>query len=278
MGRRCNHRRPICVPCLCRSQAFEVLPVRVRERCLLTFRPSHTPLVLDRRSHCHRISLALVEKGGHIHMSRRMSLLVLALVLLALPAPALAAEDSVEDTFSFPQDPLVTEFTNSWGDARSGGRGHRGTDLMAPKGSPVSAMADGVVTIVRDGGRAGRWVAIEHAGGWESWYMHLNNDNPGTDDGAADWSLTVAPGIEEGAQVIAGQLIGWVGDSGNAEPSSPHTHFELHRDGAAVNPYPYLVDAYEKAVLDAADEILPAVRELISGMGSIQLRPIRQPE
>lgn len=152
-------------------------------------------------------------------------------------------------SFVFPQDAISTEFTSSFGDGRSGGRSHHGTDLMAPKMTPVFAIVDGVVTIMGSGGSAGEWIAIEHADGWESWYMHLNNDNLGTDDGAADPSLTYAPGIVEGAEVVSGRLLGWSGDSGNAESSSPHTHFELHHDGGVVDPYPYLVSAYDLAYL-----------------------------
>lgn len=176
--------------------------------------------------------------------------LILAAALVAFGAmPATAHEtDTIDFEFFFPHDPLVTEFTNSFGDARSGGRSHHGTDLMAPKMSPVYAIADGVVTMVRSGGTAGRWLAIEHADGWESWYMHLNNDNPETDDGRAEPELTFAPGIEEGVEVVTGQLVAWVGDSGNAEGSGSHTHFELHHEGRVVNPYPFLVDAYNRRV------------------------------
>ncbi|MGH8911797.1 MAG: S-layer homology domain-containing protein, partial [Acidimicrobiia bacterium] len=70
--------------------------------------------------------------------------------------------------------------------------------------------------------------------------IHLNNDSPGTDDGLA-WGI--APGIERGVAVTAGQLIGWVGDSGNAEWSGSHLHFEIRVEGAAVNSYPSLLVA-----------------------------------
>lgn len=206
----------------------------------------------------------------------RISFLLLLVLAMTIAVPTAAlADESLDESFVFPQEPLVTHFTDSWGDARSAGRSHRGTDLMAPKGTPVYAIADGLVTIVKTGDRAGRWVAVAHDDGWESWYMHLNNDNPGTDDGDADWSLTLAPGVSEGEYVVAGELIGWVGDSGNAETSSSHTHFELHRDGVALNPYTYLRDAYSRGVAEAAVEVLPALHELISEMGSIPLRPIR---
>lgn len=148
----------------------------------------------------------------------------------------------------FPQDPAVTHFDDTWGHGRSGGRRHVGTDLMAPKMSPVYAVADGIVSIMKRGGSAGWWIGIEHAGGLESWYMHLNNDAPGTDNGRAEASEIFAPGLEVGAFVSAGQLIGYVGDSGNAEGSGSHTHFELHVDGSPINPYPLLAPAYDRAL------------------------------
>ncbi len=179
---------------------------------------------------------------------KKMLILAAALVVSgAMPATAHETE-TIDFEFFFPHDPLVTEFTDSFGDARSEGRSHHGTDLMAPKMSPVYAVADGVVTMVRSGGTAGRWLAIEHADGWESWYMHLNNDDPETDDGRAEPALTFAPGIEVGVEVVTGQLVAWVGDSGNAEGSGSHTHFELHHEGRVVNPYPYLVDAYNRRI------------------------------
>ncbi len=148
----------------------------------------------------------------------------------------------------FPQDPFVTEFRSTFGHARSGGRRHKGNDLLAPRMTEVYAVADGVVYHVGTNRLSGRNIKIEHIDGWTSHYVHLNNDNPGTDDGRADWSLTVAEGIEEGVEVVAGQLIGWVGDSGNAEHTTPHTHFELRRHGKAINPYHVLVDAYQREI------------------------------
>jgi murein DD-endopeptidase MepM/ murein hydrolase activator NlpD len=116
---------------------------------------------------------------------------------------------------------------------------------MAPKRTEVYAAADGVVTLVVSSRNAGRYVAIAHADGWETFYMHLNNDVANRNLGKAPWFLTVGPGIYEGAEVKAGQLLGWVGDSGNAEGGAPHTHFEIHRNGRAVNPFPYLLAALE---------------------------------
>jgi hypothetical protein len=85
-------------------------------------------------------------------------------------------------------------------------------------------------------------MALNHDDGWSSWYIHMNNDTEGTDDGLG---FGFAEGIESGVHVRAGQLIGWVGDSGNAEACNcPHVHFELHQpDGTKVNPFPHLLAA-----------------------------------
>ena len=192
----------------------------------------------------------------------RLSLLVLLVPLLlgaAAPQPEVTWPTAQLDDLTaeagpvtqlalvFPQDAGVTRFDDTWGHARSGGRRHQGTDLMAPKHTPVYAVADGVVSIMRKSSLAGYWIGIEHAGGMESWYMHLNNDTPGTDNGRADLAEVYAPGVEVGSFVSAGQLIGYVGDSGNAESSGSHTHFELRVDGRAVDPYPVHAEAYERA-------------------------------
>lgn len=161
--------------------------------------------------------------------------------------PAMAATSELPFEPVFPQEVGATEFSNSFGDSRSGGRNHKGTDLLAPRLTEVYAIADGTIIFVGINNLSGRNVKIDHGEGWESYYLHLNNDNPGTDDGDAPWSLTVVPGVAEGVEVVAGQHIGWVGDSGNAEGTTPHTHFELRIDGRAVNAYDTLVEAQERA-------------------------------
>ncbi|MDX1448042.1 MAG: M23 family metallopeptidase [Acidimicrobiia bacterium] len=203
-----------------------------------------------------------------------MLVLVVALPLpgAAIPdfePPGHTARNPVIDTqdaparlhLFFPQDPESTWFLDTYGHSRSSGRRHIGNDLHAPKGSPVYAVAAGMVIRMEISRRAGAYLLIDHGGGWESWYMHLNTDSPGTDDGRGGFATAFAPGLHEGAFVDAGQLIGFVGDSGNAEHTVPHTHFELHRNGRPVDPFVMLVRAHERAILAVQAERLALIAE-----------------
>jgi murein DD-endopeptidase MepM/ murein hydrolase activator NlpD len=174
------------------------------------------------------------------------ALLGAAFVVVGSTNPAQAATPEPPFELHFPQELTGTDWGSTFGAARSGGRRHKGNDLMAPKMTHVYAAADGVVVTVSDGPSSGRYLTIEHDSGWSTTYMHLNNDDPGTDNGSADWSLTLAPGVQEGASVIAGQLIAFVGDSGNAEWTGSHTHFELRLDNRAIDPYNILVESWER--------------------------------
>ena len=139
-----------------------------------------------------------------------------------------------------------TYFSDTFGACRDGcSRRHIGNDIMTygVKGLPIVAAHDGVVETTSVGlgrGCCHIWGLVADDG-YETWYIHMNNDTPGTDDGNG-WGF--APGIEEGVRVEAGQLIGWVGDSGNAEWVAPQLHFEIRRpDGTPIDPYPSLLAA-----------------------------------
>lgn len=114
-------------------------------------------------------------------------------------------------------------FTNTWGAPRSGGRSHRGTDILAPYGANVYAVTNGVVDSHGYGRSAGYWLVLKGSDGNHYWYLHLQSYAVG-----------------DGARVGAGQLIGYNGDTGNAR-GTPHVHFELHPGGGgAINPYTFL--------------------------------------
>jgi hypothetical protein len=196
-------------------------------------------------------------------------LLTLALAVLtatglnvaAGPVAPAAADDVTLDCF--PHAPTnELRYDDTWGAARSGGRGHQGTDIMSPKGLEVLAVADGTVVGLKGGPLSGYYIRLDH-NGWESWYMHLNNDTPGTDDGRGGEEAAYVAGLSIGDRVAAGSVIGYVGDSGNAESAGSHTHFELHIGDRAVNPYSYLTDVAARvdAMYDAVTPLLvsPAV-------------------
>ena len=195
----------------------------------------------------------------------RRSLTVLALSLLVALAPATPVGAAIdpgtgteyENTrvvvpMTFPVAGPV-RFSDNWLVCRSGcARMHMGQDLMGAKMLPVLAAFDGVVTTLRrDSGSAGNYVGITAdrgpAAGWTALYLHLNNDTPGTDDGKGSAAWAFPAGIAEGSRVLAGQLIGWNGDSGNAEGTGAHVHFELRKGdgwgGVVHNAYPSLVAA-----------------------------------
>ena len=137
--------------------------------------------------------------------------------------------------------PIVgsTYFYSGFGACRDNcSREHHGIDIMSYnwKGLPVVAAHDGTVTkVTYDEGNAGCSVRIRGRDRWETRYYHLNNDAPGT--GEIGFAYPAA-GIEVGTSVSAGQLIGYVGDSGNAETTPPHVHFELRMpNGHPVDPY-----------------------------------------
>ncbi|MET0459504.1 MAG: M23 family metallopeptidase, partial [Ilumatobacteraceae bacterium] len=152
--------------------------------------------------------------------------------------PAGVVETGQTRSITFPVAGPVT-YGNDWGACRDGcARAHKGIDIIGDRLQPILAMHDGVIDHLVDHPTAGNGVAIRDDDGWQYHVYHVNNDTPGTDDGADPVAWRYAPGIEAGVRVTAGQLIGWMGDSGNSEGSVPHAHVEIHLPtGQAVNPY-----------------------------------------
>lgn len=167
--------------------------------------------------------------------------LISAVTLTAACAPAPPSRSkaptlgTVERSIVMPVAGRVS-YSDTFGAARSGGRSHEGQDLMAAKHTPLVAVVDGTVTSVTwsNSGLSGNALTITDADGWRYVYIHLNNDAPGTDDGSNVYERAFADGITKGQKVKAGELVGYVGDSGNAESTSPHLHFEMRRPGGAV--------------------------------------------
>lgn len=122
--------------------------------------------------------------------------------------------------FACPVGPANT-FRDTWGDRRSGGRRHKGTDIFAPHGSPAYAVTDGVIAGVRSGGLGGKSIILRGDNGDSYYYAHESSID-----------------VHAGQRVRAGELIGRVGSSGNADGGSPHVHFERWPGGGRpADPY-----------------------------------------
>jgi len=180
----------------------------------------------------------------------RKSFILTIFVAVVLAAgtitPAADASSRDEIVIGFPHLDVDAKYQSDYGFVKADGRSHRGIDIFSPKGTPVVAVADGQVTSMARAARSGFFIVIAHADGLESWYMHLNNDVVRADNRADNITGAFAEGLEVGDYVRAGDIVAFVGDSGNAEATAPHTHFELHLNGRALDPYWYARDAQER--------------------------------
>jgi hypothetical protein len=147
-------------------------------------------------------------------------------------------------TLIFPVAGAVS-YIDDFGQARPGGA-HQGNDLMAVKKTPVVAVEPGKVKFWTTSAAAGCMLYLYGDSGTTYMYIHLNNDLTMRNDnrGKCVAGVSYARGLKDGAKVQAGQMIGYVGDSGDANGIASHLHFEVHpNNGAAVSPYPYLQSA-----------------------------------
>ena len=181
-------------------------------------------------------------------MRRFFALLVAVLVASAWPWPHASAQETEEvHDIVFPALGDVS-YTDTFGEPRSGGRNHEGQDLLGEKMQELVAADSGTIAgLVWPEGSYGNYLKVLADDGYVYSYVHINNDTPGTDDDSAARQYVYADGIDNGVHVERGQLIAYLGDSGNAESTRPHLHFEMHRpDGSLMNPM---------ASLDAAEHV-----------------------
>jgi murein DD-endopeptidase MepM/ murein hydrolase activator NlpD len=158
-----------------------------------------------------------------------------AAVALALTAAPVSAHDASQISgspdalaelgeMSCPLDGSAS-YSDSWGDRRSGGRRHEGVDMVADRGTPVVAALAGFAEF-KNTSAGGRSVWLTTSSGLKFFYAHLDN-----------WE-------GESREVAQGDLLGYVGSTGNA--GGPHLHFEIRPGGRAVNPYPSTASACER--------------------------------
>jgi len=123
---------------------------------------------------------------------------------------------------------------DTFSDARGSERRHEAMDIAAPAGTEVLAVADGRIEKLFTSAQGGLTIyQFEPTGQYAYYYAHLQG---------------YAPGLREDQAVVRGQLLGYVGSTGNANPSAPHLHFAVFElgpekqwwKGTAINPYPLL--------------------------------------
>jgi murein DD-endopeptidase MepM/ murein hydrolase activator NlpD len=118
----------------------------------------------------------------------------------------------------------ATSFTDSWGAPRSGGRSHKGVDMMAARGAPLVAIESGTITRTSNSSLGGISIYLTGASGNRYYYAHLDS---------------LAAGVGGRMAVSVGDVIGYNGSSGNASYSAPHLHFQYAPAGSNwINPYP----------------------------------------
>ncbi|MEL6893343.1 MAG: peptidoglycan-binding protein [Actinomycetota bacterium] len=140
-----------------------------------------------------------------------------------------SGENKAPGSFQMERFPVqgLCFFGDTWHAPRGGGRLHVGTDLIADEGKLLYAVVDGEISKLywdQPGRLSGNGLRLRQPDGTYFTYLHM---------------LGFAPGIELGTKVKAGDVIGWVGNTGSS--ATAHLHFEIHPGGgAAINPYPYL--------------------------------------
>ena len=125
----------------------------------------------------------------------------------------------------------VQQLTDTWGAARGSDRCHEGIDIFAPRGTPVLSTTQGIVREVGTNVLGGKVVWVTGPSSSQHYYAHLED---------------YAPALREGDWLEVGELLGFVGNTGNAENTPPHLHYGIYLNDGATNPYPYLTAQIKK--------------------------------
>jgi peptidase M23-like protein len=169
-------------------------------------------------------------------------------------------------------------FINDFGAPRPQGP-HQGIDIMSIRHQPAIAFETGRVEKHIGSSLRTCMLYLHGASGMTYVYIHLNNDLTMSNDnrGGCRNGVAYAPGLVTGQRVRRGQLVGYVGDSGDANGIQPHLHFEVRTPtGRAINPYRYLLRARhllypQPAALDPVSLVFRKARILVVGDGRMTL-------
>ena len=204
---------------------------------------------------------------------------------VVLPLLALWALAATAQAHSGPHKiffPVVGEvsYYDDFGEPRGQGP-HEGNDIVAERRAPVVAVEAGKIEFWTTSARAGCMLYLYGRSGATYVYVHLNNDltNGNDNGGGCVPGVAYAPGLRNSQKVRAGELIAFVGNSGDADGAHAHLHFELHPGGgAAVSPFSWLRAANRLLFASPAPSEGPAPTlalygtVLASGQGTLTLR------
>jgi len=142
---------------------------------------------------------------------------------------------------TFPLEGIkASDIRDTFNEGRASGKRHEATDIMAPRGTPIHAVQDGTIRKLFLSKAGGNTIyEFDPEGVYCFYYAHLDR---------------YADGLHEGMQVKKGDVIGYVGSTGDASPDAPHLHFAIVKlgpdkkwwQGAAINPYPILVQLAQR--------------------------------
>jgi murein DD-endopeptidase MepM/ murein hydrolase activator NlpD len=153
--------------------------------------------------------------------------LLFALFSFSIVASSYSLENiptSAKNALVYPVSGKKSSVGGYWGEYRNGNRRHKGVDIYARKGTPVVAVSDGIVTAVTNGGKGGKCIWVKSASHpWTAYYAHLDKQK-----------------VRSGQFVKRGQVVGTVGNTGNARYTPSHLHFGIYKENEAVNPLPYI--------------------------------------
>jgi hypothetical protein len=188
---------------------------------------------------------------------------------------------SVPAVTAFPVVGNVT-YIDDFGAPRWQGR-HEGNDIMSIRHQPAVAFERGKVEIHYRSLSSTCMLYLHGVSGMTYVYIHLNNDLTMKNDnrGGCRRGVAYAPGLQTGQTVRRGQLVGYVGDSGDADGIQPHLHFEVRTpSGRAINPYTYLNKAKRllypgPAAADPIQLVLRRARVVSVGAGTLTVETRR---
>lgn len=155
----------------------------------------------------------------------------------------------------------IGDFTDTWGEARAGGKIHAGTDITVPRGELIVSPTKAVVTKIGYDSYGGNFVITANPGGEQFYFAHLES---------------AAENLSAGDILMPGDLIGYAGNTGNARGKAPHLHLGIYYKGIAQNPFPRLIREFSIEERTAAINRILSSNKIIPGESNDGVRLLQR--